>query len=84
MKKTHTILTAVLALLTALSLTACNANALKYGSSEVSLLSDTDYSDMNNWLSFGGDMSKDVDVFMVYPSVTMRVDEADRIAAFKP
>ncbi len=41
-------------------------------------MSDTDYSDVNNWLSFGGDAGKDVDVFAVYPTVTQTMDEADR------
>lgn len=70
--------TAVLALMIVLSLTACNTNTLKAGSAEVPKLSDTDYSDMNNWLSFGGDMSKDVDVFMIYPTVSMSTEDADR------
>ena len=40
-------------------------------------LSDTDYSNCSNWLSFGGDNSKDVDIFVIYPTVTFSEDEAD-------
>ena len=40
-------------------------------------LSNTDYSDLNNWLSFGGDGSKDVDIFVVYPTVASSVSMAD-------
>lgn len=44
-------------------------------SSEKLMLSDTDYSNMGNWLRFGGD--KDVDIFAVYPTVTFSEEEAD-------
>ena len=40
--------------------------------------SDTDYSNSNNWISFGGDNSKDVDVFAIYPTVPSGDDVADR------
>lgn len=59
-------------------LSESGADALKPGSAIVPHLSDTDYSDENNWLSFGGDMSQDVDVFMIYPTVTQSMDDADR------
>lgn len=72
------ILIAVMVLLTALSLSACSAKTLKSGSAEAPLLSNTDYSDINNWLSFGGDASKKIDVFMIYPTVTQSMDDADR------
>ena len=38
----------------------------------------TDYSDMNNWLSFGGDKSKAADIFVIYPTVTYGTGDADR------
>lgn len=74
-KKIAIILTIVLIL----SLTACSkSNKLKSGGNEVLTLSSTDYSDMNNWLSYGGDGSKDVDVFVIYPTVTQSIEDADR------
>lgn len=73
------ILTVVLAAALIFSLTACNESSkLKSGGSEALRLSDTDYADMSNWLSFGGDGSKDIDVFIIYPTVTMSMDDADR------
>ena len=48
------------------------------GHSEELKLSDTDYSNMDNWLCFGGDGSKDVDIFVIYPTVTQSMETADR------
>ena len=31
--------------------------------------SNTNYSDMDNWLHFGGDPTKDVDIFVIYPTM---------------
>ena len=56
-----------------LSLTACGACA-----AEPLSLSATDYADALNWLSLGGDESKAVDVFMVYPTLTASPEAADR------
>lgn len=73
------ILTVSLTAALILSLAACNKSGkLKPGSNEALTLSDTNYADMNNWLSFGGDGSRDVDVFMVYPTVTRSMEDADR------
>lgn len=73
------ILTMLLTIALMFSLAACNESGkLKSGGSEVLTLSDTDYANMNNWLSFGGDNNKDVDVFMIYPTVTMSMEDADR------
>jgi len=44
---------------------------------EILALSDTDYSDPDLWLRFGGDKSKDVDIFVVYPTVTFSKRWAD-------
>lgn len=65
-----------------LGMTACGTNtkesALKAGSNEALTLSDTDYSNDANWLSFGGDKSKNVDIFVVYPTVTQSMEDTDR------
>ncbi len=50
----------------------------KEGNDIMLTLSDTDYSDKNNWLSFGGDESKEVDVFAIYPTITQSEDATDR------
>lgn len=47
------------------------------GGSDPLVLSDTDYSDMAHWLSFGVDGSYDVDAFLVYPTVTNSTDGED-------
>jgi len=72
------LLTIVLALLLLLSASGY-ASELKPGSGEPINLSDTDYSDMNNWIRFGGG-NKDVDVFAVYPTVTNDPDADTYIA----
>lgn len=73
------ILAAVLVVTLIPGLTACNmSDTLKSGSDEALTLSNTDYADENNWLSFGGDGSKDVDVFAIYPTVTQSMEDADR------
>ena len=66
------------------SLTACGtettnpaAPALKAGSSEALTLSDVDYSNKNYWLRFAEDNNHDVDIFVVYPTVTRTENEAD-------
>lgn len=41
-------------------------------------LSDSDYSDMNNWLSFGGDPNNEVDIFVIYPTVTFSTEDDDK------
>ena len=38
----------------------------------------TDYSNINHWLSFGGDKKNSVDVFVIYPTITQSTDSADR------
>lgn len=71
----------ILSVLLILGMTACGtggkAPELKPGSSDALILSDADYSNVNNWLSFGGDKGKAVDVFVIYPTVTFSPDEAD-------
>ncbi len=47
------------------------------GSGEALVLSSTDYSDMNNWLRFGNGAGKDVDIFVVYPTLAFSEEEAD-------
>lgn len=42
------------------------------------IVSDTDYSDMNNWVYFESAPQKEVDIFVVYPTLTQSEDEADR------
>ncbi len=42
------------------------------------VLSDTDYANENNWILFGGDGSRDVDIFIVYPTVANSAEDADR------
>ncbi len=44
---------------------------------ETPVLSDTDYADMANWLRYEADGGNEVDIFMVYPTVTFSLDEAD-------
>ena len=41
-------------------------------------MSDTDYSNESNWLRFGTDDNKDVDIFAVYPTVTFSTEDADK------
>lgn len=74
------LLAGILALCLMLALAACSEKApeLKSGSSEPLTLSDTDYSSAENWLSFGGDVKRDVDVFVIYPTVAMSMEDADR------
>ena len=54
------------------------ADGIIAGSAEPLVISDTDYSDMKNWMSFGGDGGKDVDIFAVYPTLANSDDEADK------
>ena len=68
----------VLVLIFSIILTACDTLKLSPGSSEALTLSSTDYSNPDNWLRFGGDGSFDVDIFVVYPTVTFIDDDADR------
>ncbi len=74
------LLAAVLTAMLIFILTACGEKkpAMQPSAGEALSLSDTDYSDMKNWLSFGGDGSRDVDVFAVYPTIAQSMDEADR------
>lgn len=70
----------VLALCLMFSLAACGEKApeFKFGSSEPLTLSDTDYSNTESWLRFGGDGRRDVDIFVIYPTVAMSMEDADR------
>lgn len=76
------IIAGAMSILLIFGMTACTANPkapeLKPGSSDALTLSSTDYSNSGNWLCFDDDMKKDVDVFMVYPTVTASMEEADR------
>ena len=56
---------------------AYGAGDSKPGSDAALKLSDTDYAKAGNWLRFGGDKSKAVDIFAVYPTVTFSTDKAD-------
>ena len=69
----------LIALTFALTLSACGTNPKtpEPGSNETLTLSSTDYSDMNHWLRFDNDNSKDVDIFAVYPTVSFSTDNAD-------
>jgi len=57
---------------------ATSLSGLKPGSHDALALSNTDYSNANTWLSFGGDKRKGVDVFAIYPTVTSSAKEADK------
>ncbi|MCL1946319.1 MAG: DUF3089 domain-containing protein [Chitinivibrionia bacterium] len=41
------------------------------------ILSDTDYSDAQNWLCFGGNSDKKTDIFVVYPTVVFSKNEVN-------
>ncbi len=75
------VLAGALALLLLCALAACGARRqtpdYPFGSSAALSLSGTDYADADNWLRFGGDKSKRVDIFAVYPTVTNCADTAD-------
>ena len=82
---TSKFLNCALALLLIFALTACDRGdqkkktpELKHGGSVKLTLSDTDYSNGNNWLSFGGEGTKNTDVFIVYPTITWSTDVADQ------
>ena len=72
-KKYNSILFAGLLILLLISgIAGCNYISTKLGNKQLTL-SNTDYSDMNNWVRFGG--SKEVDIFVVYPTVLSGSDE---------
>ncbi len=74
------VLAIVLAFVLILGLAGFSAggDGLSYGSDDPLTLSDTDYSDMNNWLSTGGGGSHGVDIFIVYPTVTFDENEPEQ------
>jgi len=37
--------------------------------------SDTDYADMNNWMYFGTDISREADIFVIYPTMAGVTEE---------
>ncbi|GBF23169.1 hypothetical protein tpqmel_0573 [Candidatus Gastranaerophilus sp. (ex Termes propinquus)] len=53
------------------------SSAPKFGSRDMPILSDIDYSCPDKWLRFGGDKRKEVDVFIIYPTVIESYEEAD-------
>jgi len=69
--------TLAFALYAIICITTLEAQELIPGSNEELVLSNANYSDTNNWLRFGGDKSKSVDIFAVYPTVTFSNEEAD-------
>lgn len=80
MRKRCVLLALVLTATLIFILTACGEKMPEQhpSASDALTLSDTDYSDMNNWLSFGGDGGSNVDVFAVYPTLTQSMDAAER------
>ena len=40
-------------------------------------MNNIDYSNKQNWLRFGGDLSKNADIFVVYPTVVFSTNEAE-------
>ncbi len=78
MKKGKLTLALFTAAMLILALCSCGKEAaMGYTSEEPLTLSDTDYANADNWISFGGDGSKAVDVFIVYPTVTFSLEESD-------
>lgn len=72
------VLTVIFALSLTFCLSACGDDIkFTFGSSEQLTLSDTDYSNSDHWLSLGGDKNKSVDIFVIYPTVTFSLDNAD-------
>lgn len=76
------LLSVFLCMILLLGMSACavggSATKLNPGPGGALTLSDTDYADRHNWLSFGGDADKKVDIFTIYPTVTMSMEDADR------
>jgi hypothetical protein len=62
------------------TISACNGKMpeIKAVSSDPVKRSDSDYGNSDNWLSFGGDKSKSIDLFVVYPTLTNSEEQADQ------
>ena len=63
---------------TVMDIAGCaNSNNSKYKSQGSLVLSETDYSKKANWVCFGGNNNKSVDLFVVYPTLPVGNDKLD-------